>query len=262
MKEKNENSSWRNPKDIIDYWYGQPMIQYNIFKCLKDRYMTIKPNQDRILVRYNKITSYGIIYNVLRKWNTQKDHKLYMDITTWKSMPLFSYNTGGTRQEQQKTFNNDFEKNVMDVDLVIDIDAEKKDGKKVNLLGTIERAKKCRAFLRKYNLEFSVWNSSSNGFQFFVTGEEFRKKLKKSTRKPIKKVEEYIKFVKKMKGVYPDFAVYDLRRIIKLPYSLCDGVVVMPLDDSQLDRFDPMDYTPSQVLQDFQLRNRGLRCRK
>lgn len=241
----------------MKWWYNQKMIKWNIYSILKGKYMSIKPSKERGLIRYCKITMPDMLSESLDKWNIQFDSKLYMDIVTWNYLPLFSY-IKHKRTEQKDEFNKSFESNINEVDFVIDIDAKKNlKGEKELWTNTHKRAITCMKFLQKNEIPFSVWNSSSNGFQFYVKEGDMKPVLG-LIRNPQSKIEKYIKFVKTMRNVNPDLAVYDTRRIIKLPYSLCEGYVVLPLTEEQLRTWTPTMAEPKWVYENITLLNRGI----
>lgn len=236
-------------------WYNSRVVQFNLFRGLKDRYMSILPNvnsEAKKIIRYQKVTSTGLFVNIFTKWNVSDKHKLYMDLATWKNMIMFSYDPK-EREKQKEDFCLNIENNISDIDFGIDIDAEKdKDGNKKDWRITHKAALKVRDWLKAKKIPYAVWNSSDNGFQFFIPGSHF-----KNFKSMTKKVQHYGQMAKKIRGVKVDQSVYDLRRFFKLPYSLCNGIVVLPLTDIQLDNFTPEMVKPEWVRAKIDLYNRG-----
>lgn len=247
------------------YWYNMPEVQYNLYKPLARKYLSIKKDGVGGLIRYNKITAYQQILKVLEHWGVLgRPHKLYMDLAIWKEMPFFSYDPK-IRETQKEEFNKKNEKGeehyvplIQDMDFAIDIDAEKDaEGNKKDWQSTHARAVKCKKWLERHKIPYAVWNSSDNGFQFFIFGSNWKKK-----KNMVKKVLFYKEMAKSIRGAGADIAVYDLRRIIKLPYSLCNGKVVLPLADEQFDKWNPQMCELKWVMAHIGLKNRGWMIRK
>jgi hypothetical protein len=68
-----------------------------------------------------------------------------------------------------------------------------------------------------------------------------------------------------LKGIFKlsslDNSVIDLKRICRLPYSYsCDGSICLPLDDSQIQNFNPEMVKMENVMKNI-IRDRGLLTR-
>ena len=207
-----------------------------------------------------------------------KKMNIYGSLAYYKDFPLFSYDWT-VKSQQQKLWNDRFQSHLKGYDLFIETDSP-------NIGEAWVDAKEIKKFFDEFLISYSLKFSGSKGFHFIVRFEDFahlplqiydKKFMKKNVLQlmselpiPYDKMHKTFDLVTmfkivaiKMKGILGadsmDTAVQDIRRVVKLAYSLDikSGLIAYPLEDSEFDNFNKKELLPENILRKYTKR-RGL----
>lgn len=236
-----------------EWWYNQDFVLFNMIPHLKHRYLSVKktnPDREKDKKKYIQIRYYMgykkvLLVDSIRRLNVINDTSanLYFDLAQWKdkdgNTPLFNFEKE-KRKEQKKAFTGNISKGdgtyldlMAGYDYAIDIDA--KDLKKA-----WKDAKPIKDIFDQYKIPYSLKFSGSKGFHFVIDYKWITLNFK-----PTELGEKFATITNNLiidlKLKYVDDTIYDHRRVLKLPYSLCNKegkeYVCLPLTDEQFEGF-------------------------
>ncbi len=243
-----------------NFWYGQTYILFEIVKCLKNRelcFLTLKSEEKKKAVRY--LLGFNIDY--LKKhmawFNTEKGLlNIYHSVALLKpTVPVFSYNLKvRSRDEKYEEFNKNYSNYVEKYNFFLDIDG------KEDFKLALKEAKEIKKIFDEFKIPYYILNSSFWGFHFVIPSEYM------PDLDIIKLLETLNELLYNFIGIHDfkmvDETIVDLKRVQKCPYSYsCDGSIVLPLDDKQLQNFKQEMVVMQTVLKDVRIKDRGLLLR-
>lgn len=243
-----------NPQE----YYNNKFIIYELVKQLQNKYMSIMdvntPDKKKKLTRYVLAYNYELFLKQIQFYEIMtKPTKLYFDLLTIKETKMFPY-TGEKRTEMKQWYDDNIKNNAMTYDIAIDID--NKNWKKSHA-----DAKKIKKEFDTFKLPYSIKWSGQKGFHFLIQGKY--NPLKPTVQNAQKIALRIDKMIKKHKLTSVDTAIYDIRRILKLAYSLDGNNICLPLNDEQFMYFKPEMCSADTILknQTIKIFNRGLLTR-
>lgn len=254
-------------------WYSTDYVLYNIIPQLKHRYLSVRKKSKKdvkkiIVSRYYQGYSLDLLKDALKRNGVLEDDssKIYFDLATWKNeegiTPLFSFEQK-KRAEQRKNFtgnkkegDGEYIKLMKSYDLAIDVDSK-------NLNKSWKDTNKIKEIFDKYKLPYTLRFSGSKGFHLVIDAKWITTKVKPINQPALfGKIIQNIINDERIKQV--DESIYDVRRILKLAYSLCnnDGVeyVALPLNNLQFKNWKYEDMRMSEVAKPYRVKlfKRGL----
>ena len=149
-----------------------------------------------------------------------------------------------------------YQKQIVDYDFAIDIDSQRKDGIITDAIGCAKEVKK---IYDQYQLPYSLRFSGSKGFHFVILGKFIPIKNITKRIKSINSVTQTIKetISKEYKDCVDD-SIADDRRVLKMPYTLDNWNMVLPLTDDQFERFHPDNMKLDYIMNNITLKDRNL----
>lgn len=247
---------------LTKYWYEQQFVKFEMVKQLQNKFLSIMTKRDEekrgILMRYLLGYKVEVLDNVLKKYNVYNlNTKLYFDLATYsKDKPFISYNME-ERQEQKKKFNEEIIKYIVGYDFALDIDSDKK------IMDAWKVANKIKKLFDEFKLPYSL-RFSGNGFHFYIPYNFFNQKIKipnlvKNFGIIAVNMAETLNIPRtdKESSYGLDCSIFDIRRIIKLCYSISNEKVVLPLDDNQWNNFNIDDMKIDKILSNIKIFKRG-----
>jgi hypothetical protein len=240
-------------------WYSLLPVKFEICKCLKHREFAIldsKEEKVRHTTRYLLAFSVAYLDKHFQRFEIGKTlRNLYMSVATLKDVPVFSYNLEKRRSDLQYIeFNKNYKNYATGYNLFLDFDLDPN-----NFEESYKEVLKAFKIFSEYKLPFFCLNSSKKGIHFHIPS-EFLPKMEMD-----KLIEKLNGVIYNLKGIFKlsslDNSVIDLKRICRLPYSYsCDGSICLPLDDSQIQNFNPEMVKMENVMKNI-IRDRGLLTR-
>jgi len=235
-------------------YYQNTEILFEMIKLMRGR-ETVWLSQERC-IRNLKIHNLAYLRSNMNAFNFfKRRYNLYISLAEYNNMPLFSYDPK-QRAKQRAEFNRDYMDYMIGYDFFMDFD-----GNPENLRSVYEEVKTLKEFFDENKITYSLIFSGSKGFHFWIPNKIFQ------NMDLDKRLYFYKDFVKKIRIIFElehiDTTIYDYRRIHKLPYSLDvnSGLVALPLSDEQFNNFRKEDMKPEIVLEQNNIRNRGILLR-
>lgn len=236
-------------------WYKNRVIQYQILQSVNNRETFFKDAEGKMHLRPLHIFSMqGIEYAISstgyykRKFNFFSS-AAHLDWTKFKEPPKDKT----LWKDYRKEFNNHFEEMVAGYDFVIDIDNDDIDK-------AYKIASNVKLLFDDLKLPYFIVFSGAKGFHFKVDWRDLE--LGVDLKTLVETTKNLAERISKLSGF--EFgsdidSIYDLRRMIRVPYSIHPktGAVVLPLSDEQFNDFVPGDYSIENVLKKVHLKNRG-----
>jgi DNA primase len=255
---------------IEDYkkWYSNEALLYELVKPMVGREVSFL--SDTINVRGIKAHKVEFLLQNFEVFGFKdKFINIYNSVASLYNMPMFSFNLI-SRMKQQEEFNKIFNNHVTAFDFVIDMDG------KENFKRCYNDTEYLKEVFDNFGVPYSL-KTSGTGFHFVIedknmpyTNSNISKtsiKSKYSNKEINDNMDYIIRFNKalaeRMKFVFGlrsmDILIYDLRRILKAPYSIDykSGNVAFPLTDEQFKNFDYNDYHVTKLI-GTDLKYRGL----
>jgi len=232
-------------------YYNNIEVLYEIVKLARGRELSFLGEYK---VRNIKAHCLDFLKSNFKRWNFFDDRmNFYYSLAHLKNMPVFSYALP-VRAKQSKEFALGFNDYVTDIDFSIDMDAHD-----VSYEVCLEETKRLKECFDSFNLSYSL-RFSGSGFHFNIDGLYF---ASKNGGGPSIKIDIYKRIAYELSVVLGlsslDLAIYDERRIWKMPYSFdCkSGLICLPLTDLQFNEFNKDMALPENVIK-MGVRNRGL----
>lgn len=243
------------------WWYSQTYILFELAKLLQHRELVFlekkNPSQQEAGRKLKTIRCCAGYTIDLIKSNFNSfaipDYpfvNMYYSLMHLEKMPLFSFAPALRAKSYAEWTMGKYKEQYTGYDFAIDFDGE--DG--------IEQARKdcihVKQIFDQFKIPHSVRFSGSRGFHLSV---DYRWLPQLSEDKIVALCGELgcmMKEIDKLETL--DDSIFDARRVFKLPYSFCQGNIVLPLDDFQLANFDLSIVKPEYVLKAIKLKNRGL----
>ena len=250
---KNNSEILQNQKA----WYENKFIKFEIVKCLLHRELAILSPKGIIpkkCVRYLLAFSVDYLDKHFHRWELCKDLcNIYMSVAYLKDMPVFSYNLKKRREEYAK-FRADYFNHIIGYDLFIDMDG------KEDFDLCYKETKELKELFESYKIPYWLMPSSRHGFHIHIP-HEYMPDIE--TKKLLLILNSLIYNIK---GIYDfktlDDSVIDYARICKIPMSFVnDNSICLPLSDEQFANFNQELITPSYVLKNIIIKNRGVLTR-
>jgi len=248
-------------EELKQEWYNSVPVQFEIVKSLVHRETALIHVVDgKKTLRCLKVNAVRYLHlNDSRYKIFLEPYNIYASLSKFPNLPMFSF-SGFKKKQQQKQFNEDFKSFMTGFDFLMDIDN-----------ADISLAKKSAEPIKKEFDEFKVpyycTFSGSKGFHFRVDYEDFPDWLKEKSwdeiASTLKKFSENYRILNNLPDI--DLAVYDLRRIAKIPYTVVYPYyfIALPLSDADFDNFSlDMVSLPIWMQKVGQVRNRGLMKRE
>jgi hypothetical protein len=246
---------------IRDEWYNKTFILFELAKACYKRELCFLPNKTvkgtgLPAIRCCKAFSISFLKTNFEKFRFyERNFDAFTSISTFKDFPMFSFNPVERKAQMENFFNlGGFDNTWENIDFIIDID-----NKDVN--DSYNDTKRLKVILDEFNVPYSLRYSGNRGFHFVVEGEKFfpqdmplpqRVKCSRIIAQNLNEIENIPSI---------DTGIYDRERVLKLPYSLVNENVCLPLTDKNFDEWKVDDMHYSKVLQKFVLKNRGLLAR-
>jgi hypothetical protein len=243
------------------WWYSQTFIGLEMVKLLQHRELTMlekkNPQQEasgRSLKTIRCCAGYTLD---LLKSNFNAfaflDYpfvNLYYSLIRFEKMPQFSYSPSVRAKSYAEWSNEEYKAQFNSYDFAVDFDGD--DGLDTALRDCLHLKK----ILDQFKVPYSVRFSGSRGFHLCVDA----KWLPQLPEQKIVDLCGELGFmIKKIEGLETlDDTIFDARRVFKLPYSFCQGRIVLPLDDFQLANFTPQLVDFEFVRKAIQIKGRGL----
>lgn len=241
-------------------WYSNTFILFEIVKCLKNRelcYLTQKGEEKKKAVRY--LLGFSVDYfKKHNAWINLNDTLLniYHSVALLKpEVPVFSYNLKERSNDPKyKDFNENYGNYVQKYNLLIDIDG------KEDFDMAWKEAIAIKKLFDDYKLPYYIVNSSFKGFHIVIPSKYMPEISIRNLLGVLNEAMYNLVGIYGFKAV--DTSIIDLKRVQKCPYTYaCDGAIVLPLTDYQLQNFRPDIVTMKNVLKFVTLKNRGLLMR-
>lgn len=244
-------------------WYNQTYIKFEIVKQLQCKYMSYAyPNEKGRygLKRYFFGYSLEMLNSAFEKIGSLDDKKLYGDLAYWMPMQAFTWNISTRGNEdserllQKKEWNELKHSRFAGFDFAMDFDSIDFE----HWQTSYKDCKKTISYLDSFGIPYSVRWSGSKGFHIVVKNIHFPKWKPATKCKRFLELAKYMRAKLKLKTI--DMQIYDMDRVLKLPYTI-DGksnLVVLPLDKAQFSAFDPSMCEPNNVISSIAIKNRGL----
>lgn len=241
-------------------WYSDDGIQWQLVLNLRGKELAILNQKDtlpEIKVRYLKafhskfLKEHYEVYRIKERINAN----LYNSLATYSYFPTLSYSPyNRTTGEEYEKFKDEFEKHIVGYDILFDLD-------NLNIEDAYHDAKKLKAILDEKKIAFTCYFSGGKGFHFKIPFEFTGLKPKVFDVEFKIKVANFITYIKEIHEIESiDTSIVDLKRIAKLPYSLVNDNVVLPLSDEQFDNFN-VEMIKIDKIPPLSCRNRGLLLR-
>jgi len=274
LNDINSRMKTREKVQSREDYYSRSYILFEMVKILKNRYLSVRKLKDDkyILSRYFLGYSLELFKDSMARNNVTKDAsaKMYYDLAIYKNekgfTPLFSFNRD-KRKEEKKVFSGRGQEGayldyLKGYDFAIDIDSK-------NLKVAWKEAKKIKDVFDEYKLPYSIRFSGSKGFHFTIDQRFIEIKDKYEDHPSLfgKVVNNLVcdEFGKDKEGNpkgHVDFSIYDLRRILKLPYSICNNngseYVVLPLTNEEFINWKYEDMLMESVMKNKKIKDRGI----
>ncbi len=242
------------------FWYNQTYITLELVKCLKNRelcFLTLKTEEKKKAVRYLLGFNLDYFKKHFNWFNVDKSLiNIYHSVALLKpEVPVFSYDLKIRGKEKAYTeFNENYSDYVEKYNFFMDIDG------KTDFKLALKEAKEIKKIFDEYKLPYYILNSSFWGFHFVIPSEYMPSMDIFKLLETLNEVLYNFVGISEFKMV--DETIVDLKRVQKCPYSYsCDGSVVLPLSDEQLNNFKQDMVGMQRVLKDVRIMNRGLLLR-
>lgn len=238
-------------------WYDFPFIRFEIIKQLQHKYLNYMFLNEKTkkweLRRYFFGYSWDMLNNAFNKIGNIYSMRFYNNLAYYESMQHFSWDVH-KRKDQKDVWKEEKQEQITGFDFAFDFDAPKPEQWKKAWID----CKKAVDFLIEQGSPISIIFSGTKGFHIRINDKYIN--LKDPDKKVIAnhKLAQYLKAKLKLKTI--DTGIYDADRIIKLAYTIDgkSGLVVLPLTRHQFENFDINMCEPETVLQNVQIKNRGL----
>lgn len=240
-------------------WYSKTYVQFEMIKCLAHRelcFLSLKSEEKKKAVRYLLALNLSYLQKHFNWFNFYDALiNVYNSVAVLKDVPVFSYNLSERKKEPAYIeFDKNYANYVIGYDFFWDIDG------KENFELCHQEAKELKKIFDEYSLPYYIINSSKKGFHFVI-------EAKYIPEMDIHKLLETLnEIVYNMVGIYDfktiDKSIIDLKRVKKTPYGFsCDNSICLPLSDEMFANFKAEDVEMKSVLQNIQIKNRGLLTR-
>lgn len=245
-------------KDVWEVWMKNRVVQYQIYLNCKGREIFFKDYEGGLHIRPMKIFSMqGIEYNLASCGFHEKPFHFYSGIAKidWSLLREFPSSKKEWKAYREE-FNQKFPEMVTGYDFVLDIDHK-------DIKQAWEIANLVREVMRSTGLPFYIVFSGSKGFHFRVDWPEIEHNSTFSLASWIETAKDIAKAIANEVGFkFGDDIdnIYDVRRVIRVPYSIHPKTnsVALPLSDKEFNMFSGGGYLPIDVLTNIFVKNRGL----
>lgn len=263
IEEPKEEEYEPNPEweEVKQEWYASVPVQFEIVKNLSQRETALihVVNSKRTL-RCLKINAVRYFHmNDTRYKIFSQPFNIYASLSKFPDMPVFSF-SGYVKKQQQKKFNEEFRTYMTGFDFLMDIDNQ-------DISLAHDSAVPVKKEFDEFKVPYWMMFSGSKGFHFRVDYEDFPDWLKEKDwdeiSSTLKTFSQNFKLLNNLPDI--DMAVYDLRRIAKIPYTVVYPFyfIALPLSDSEFENFSlEMVSLPVWMQKTNEVRNRGLLKRK
>lgn len=234
-------------------YYQKKYIQHLIRESTKSREVGALGKGNIRALKIKNLFDFERILKLIN-WE-EKRQNLYRSVAKLKEIPEFTFNPKNRSSETGAWFEEKFDNLVYEYDLFVDWDCEKiEDINKV-----LKEVKELKSFFDEREIPYYLLFSGKKGFHLYIDGKYMPKpEIREKYIYPHKEIAERIKEAF-------DFKYLDLRnngvpnRLCKIPYSLVDGNIALPLDDKQIENFKIEDMQINKVLYNVKpLIRRGL----
>lgn len=236
-------------------YYSKKYIQYLLLEGVRDREFAFL-SKAGANIRALKVRCIFDFERALKLVDYEKNKpNIYKSVARLKNIPEFTFNPKKRSDETSEWFTNQFQKEVINYDLFFDFD--KKENATLN--DVLVEVKEFISYLRDYNVPFYIVFSGKKGFHVMIDGKYLDiERIENGNVYPHKKIAEQVKEVFNFR--YLDLSNNGIaNRLCKLPYSLVDENIALPLDDDQIDNFDVRNFTEFKITHSkIQLVRRGL----
>jgi hypothetical protein len=243
------------------WWYSQTYIGLEMAKILQHRELVFlekkNPAQQETGRKLKTIRCCaGYTYDLIKSnFNSFAilDHpfvNMYYSLMHLEKMPLFSFAPAVRAQKYVEWTNGGYKEQYAGYDFALDFDGD--DG----LDQALKDCLRVKEIFDEFKIPYSVRFSGSRGFHLCVDS-KWLPQLPE--QKIVALCGELGTMIKEIEGLSTlDDSIFDSRRVFKLPYSFCQGKIVLPLDDYQLANFTPQLVSPEYVQKAIQIKGRGL----
>lgn len=243
-----------------EVWYSNIAVKFEIVKQLKNKELTLLDDKlegkERRFARFLCAKSLEYLNKHFERFEVLKTRRnLYHSVANLKPFPIFSYNLIERRHTSEyENFNRNYRDYVISYDFFCDMDG------KEDFNQCFQEMLKLKKVFDDYKLPYYIVSSSFTGFHLCIEAKYLPPFDINTSLEIINNV------IYNLKGIYNlsslDNSVGDIKRVKKLPFSAVgDGSVALPLDDFQISNFQQSMISISNVLQNIQIRNRGLLVR-
>lgn len=243
-------------------WYMSDPVVFEMVKCMKYRESVFINRKSKNVQRMLKINAVRFLYKNFERYDFFEQDNLfnvYHSVATIPDMPMSSFNLNKKREQMSK-FNIDYENMITKYDLFIDLDNP-------DFELVYSSAVRLKRIFDDYKIKYSLVYSGTKGFHFTVRYDDFPDKLKQIPIKRLCRIFKLfayeLKIVHKIKDL--DVTVFDLRRIMKVPYSVVYPYyrVALPLSDEQFNNFNLDMVSLATLIFDVDnIKNRGVLIRQ
>ena len=238
--------------ETYNKYYSRLDVLFEIIKTMKGREVAFfRPDAN-----FRGIKAHNISYlqNNMKGFHfNERITNIYNSVASVFNMPMFSY-APDKRSEQYAFFAKNFKNYFTDYDFCFDFDNKDSLKECHNETGIM------KDLLDEYNVPYYI-KFSGNGFHIVISGEIIEAS---SPMDKLKNINYYGTYLADFYGLQTmDASIYDIRRVLKTPYSLDfkSGNVALPLSDEEFKDFDLNLVKPENVMK-MDLKYRGLLTRK
>jgi hypothetical protein len=239
-------------------WYSRAFVIMEIIKALKFKelaFLSIKEYEPKKAFRY-MWCNHSAYWEKHTEWANffRSPMNCYCSVANLKpNVPIMSYNLSKRREEPEyREFNKNYLSYIESYDLFFDVDfgSEWDEGyKDVKILKSV---------LEDYKVPYFIQSSSFKGMHLIIPSYA----MPKFDMNLMVKINHVINQCKIDYAPRLDTLVGDIKRLRKISYALnCDGSVVLPLSDWQINNFTKGMISYEYVLKNFTIKQRGLLIR-
>jgi hypothetical protein len=249
-----EEPEWASAREI---WYNQTYILLEIVKQLSQKETAFLEKLPSGFDRKPKVIRCINAWSVdLLKANFEAFRflqfpyfNIYFSLMDYKNMPMFSFSPPVRREQYDGWTAGGYKSHYGGFDWGIDLDSK-------SIPEAIPDALQLKKLFDQYQVPYSIKISGQKGLHLLVRSQWLPPLPMDKTVKMLAELTHRIKVIDKINSL--DDSIIDERRIFKAAYTLDRGNVCLPLTDEQLENFDMKFASPKWVMENIQIKNRGM----
>jgi hypothetical protein len=239
-------------------WYHDTAILFELVKQMVARetaFLSMTKKGTHRCLKIHKVEFLRRNFDRYRFFEPEYCYNIYSSVSQYEGMPMMSFRQD-KKHEEMAMFNLNAEKHIIGYDFVLDIDNK-------DLDIAYSQTKRIKELFDIYRVPYSLKFSGTKGFHIVVGYHDLPISIKAMAFQEMKEL--FRLFASELK-IYQgldsiDLGIYDLRRILKTPYSVVYPFyyVSLPLDDAQFKNFKlKLCFLPEIMGNTEAFRNRGL----